>query len=155
MIISLLTSLQIHDALISWLPLQNRVDSVCTYDGRIMVKILFGKKWTISRTTDIDKLMQSIDSVHRPLASIPATARKFTLTQFGVLNWKRRFPSIIHFMTKFIREFSSFSRFIHYDSWIFTLDSCVNMHLYYFFIFIPIKFILNTFMCNKSELQTF
>lgn len=54
---------------------EKHVDSVWTYDGRIMVKTFSGKKWNITRTTDVDKLMLSIESARRPLASTPATAR--------------------------------------------------------------------------------
>lgn len=54
---------------------EKRVDSVWTYDGGVWLRPLSGRKWTITRTIDVDKLMQSIDSAHQPLASTPATAR--------------------------------------------------------------------------------
>ena len=34
------------------------IDSVWTYDGRIVSKTLTGKKWTITRVIDLEKLSQ-------------------------------------------------------------------------------------------------
>ena len=46
------------------------IDSVWTYDGRIVAKTLTGKKWTITRVTDFEKLSQIV--TRGPLTSTPA-----------------------------------------------------------------------------------
>lgn len=52
---------------------EKRINSVWTYDGRIMAKTHTGKKWTITRSTDIVKLKEFIRSERpQPVTSTPA-----------------------------------------------------------------------------------